>query len=113
MFVNGGCRPSAHAVILWTSVTDTVVNYLKGGRDAAKLSNRARYIAPRPGPACRRGEHGLRCADRKVRDLSQAVREVAEHTGSVWTPPAVFSSSSITWAVSFGSSPPPTPSRPA
>ena len=79
MFVNGGCRPSAHAVILWTSVPDTVVNYLKGGRDAAKLSNRARYIAPRPGPACRRGEHGLRCADRKVRDLSQAVREVADN----------------------------------
>ena len=138
--------------------------YLKGGRDIAKLSNRARYIATRPGvevlrgeradqPATSRqqtyvqrllrdfpgaeelleyedyrnaptqgnanafiqqvqedfaepisrmenyldyvshrpgvqldGEHGLWCADGKVGNLSQAVREVAEHTGSVWTP---------------------------
>ena len=138
--------------------------YLKGGRDKAKLSNRARYIATRPGvevlrgehsdqPATKKqqayiqrllrdfpgaeelleyedyqknptveranafilqvqedfaepmsrmenyldyvshrpgvqldGEHGLWCAGGKVRNLSQAVREVAEHTGSVWTP---------------------------
>ena len=138
--------------------------YLKGGRDTAKLSNRARYIAPRPvvevlrgeqqgQPATKKqqayiqrllrdfpgaeelleyedyqasptmqhanafirqvqedfaepmsrmenylnyvshrpgvqldGEHGLWCAGGKVRNLSQAVREVAEHTGSVWTP---------------------------
>ena len=138
--------------------------YLKGGRDTAKLTNRARYIATRPGvevirgehsdqPATKKqhdyiqrllrdfpgaeelleyedyqnaptqghanafirqvqedfaepmsrmenyldyvshrpgvqmdGEHGLWCAGGKVRNLSQAVREVAEHTGSVWTP---------------------------
>ena len=108
--------------------------YLKGGRDTAKLTNRARYIATRPGaeelleyedyqnaptqghanafirqvqedfaePMSRMenyldyvshrpgvqmdGEHGLWCAGGKVRNLSQAVREVAEHTGSVWTP---------------------------
>ena len=138
--------------------------YLKGGRDAAKLSNRTRYIATRPGvevlrgehseqPATKKqqayiqrllrdfpgaeelleyedyrnaptqanadtfirqvqedfaepmsrmenyldyvshrpgvqmdGEHGLWCARGKVRNLSQAVRGVAEHTGSVWTP---------------------------
>ena len=138
--------------------------YLKGGRDTAKLSNRARYIATRPGvevirgehsdqPATKKqhdyiqrllrdfpgaeelleyedycnaptqanantfirqvqedfaepmsrmenyldyvshrpgvqlnGEHGLWCAGGKVRNLSQAVREVAEYTGSVWTP---------------------------
>ena len=138
--------------------------YLKGGRDTAKLSNRARYIATRPGvevlrgeqqgqPATKKqqayiqrllrdfpgaeelleyedyqnaptqanadtfirqvqedfaepmsrmenyldyvshrpgvqmdGEHGLWCAGGKVRNLSQAVRGVAEHTGSVWTP---------------------------
>ena len=138
--------------------------YLKGGRDAAKLSNRTRYIATRPGvevlrgehseqPATKKqqayiqrllrdfhgadelleyedyrnaptqgnanafirqvqedfaepmsrmenyldyvshrpgvqldGEHGLWCAGGKVHNLSQAVREVAEHTGSVWTP---------------------------
>ena len=139
-------------------------SYLKGGRDAAKLSNRTRYIATRPGvevlrgehseqPATKKqqayiqrllrdfhgadelleyedyrnaptqgnanafirqvqedfaepmsrmenyldyvshrpgvqldGEHGLWYAGGKVRNLSQAVREVAEHTGSVWTP---------------------------
>ena len=138
--------------------------YLKGGRDTAKLTNRARYIATRPGvevlrgehsgqPATKKqqayiqrllrdfpgaeelleyedyqnaptqghanafirqvqedfaepmsrmenyldyvshrpgvqlnGEHGLWCAGGKVRNLSQAVREVAEYTGSVWTP---------------------------
>ena len=138
--------------------------YLKGGRDTAKLSNRTRYIATRPGvevlrgkqqdqPATKKqqayiqsllrdfpgakelleyedycnaptqanantfmrqvqedfaepmsrmenyldyvshrpgvqmdGEHGLWCARGKVRNLSQAVRGVAEHTGSVWTP---------------------------
>ena len=138
--------------------------YLKGGRDAAKLSNRTRYIATRPGvevlrdehseqPATKKqqayiqrllrdfpgadelleyedyqvsptmehanafirqaqedfaepmsrmenyldyvshrpgvqmdGEHGLWCADGKVRNLSQTVREVAEYAGSVWTP---------------------------
>ncbi|OUO82260.1 hypothetical protein B5F52_10210 [Flavonifractor plautii] len=138
--------------------------YLKGGRDTAKLSNRARYIATRPGVEVLRGEqqdqpatkkqqayiqrllrdfpgaeelleyedyqnaptqanadtfirqvqedfaepmsrmenyldyvshrpgvqmdveHGLWYAGGKVRNLSQAVREVAEHTGSVWTP---------------------------
>lgn len=138
--------------------------YLKGGRDTAKLSNRARYIATRPGvevirgehsdqPATKKqhdyiqrllrdfpgaeelleyedycnaptqanantfirqvqedfaepmsrmenyldyvshrpgvqlnGEHGLWCAGGKVRNLSQAVREVAEYTGSVWMP---------------------------
>ena len=138
--------------------------YLKGGRDAAKLSNRTRYIATRPGvevirgehsdqPATKKqhdyiqrllrdfpgaeelleyedyqnaptqghanafirqvqedfaepmsrmenyldyvshrpgvqlnGEHGLWCAGGKVCNLSQAVREVAEYTGSVWTP---------------------------
>ena len=138
--------------------------YLKGGRDTAKLSNRTRYIATRPGvevlrgkqqdqPATKKqqayiqhllrdfpgakelleyedycnaptqanantfirqvqedfaepmrrmenyldyvshrpgvqlnGEHGLWCAGGKVRTLSQAVREGAEHPGSVWTP---------------------------
>ena len=138
--------------------------YLKGGRDTAKLVNRARYIATRPGvevlrdehndqPATKKqqtyiqrlvrdfpgadelleyedyrnaptqananafirqvqedfaepmnrmenyldyvshrlgvqldGEHGLWCAEGKVRNLSQAVQEVAEYTGNVWTP---------------------------
>ena len=138
--------------------------YLKGGRDTAKLSNRARYIATRPGVEVLRGEHsdqpatdkqqayiqrllrdfpgaeelleyedyrnaptqanantfirqvqedflepmsrmenyldyvshrpgvqldgehGLWCAEGKVGNLSQAIREVAEYTGNVWTP---------------------------
>ena len=43
------------------------------------------YVSHRPGVQMD-GEHGLWCAGGKVRNLSQAVREVAEHTGSVWTP---------------------------
>ena len=43
------------------------------------------YVSHRPGVQMD-GEHGLWCARGKVRNLSQAVREVAEHTGSVWTP---------------------------
>ena len=43
------------------------------------------YVSHRPGVQMD-GEHGLWCARGKVRNLSQAVREVAEYTGSVWTP---------------------------
>ena len=43
------------------------------------------YVSHRPGVQLN-GEHGLWCAGGKVCNLSQAVREVAEHTGSVWTP---------------------------
>lgn len=43
------------------------------------------YVAHRPGVQLD-GEHGLWCAEGKVRNLSQAVREVAEHPGNVWTP---------------------------
>ena len=43
------------------------------------------YVSHRPGVQLN-GEHGLWCAGGKVRNLSQAVREVAEHTGNVWTP---------------------------
>ncbi|MBE5709481.1 MAG: hypothetical protein EGR51_06280, partial [Oscillibacter sp.] len=43
------------------------------------------YVSHRPGVQLN-GEHGLWCAGGKVRNLSQAVREVAEYTGSVWTP---------------------------
>ena len=138
--------------------------YLKGGRDAAKLANRTRYVATRPGvevlpeehgdrPATKKqqeyirrllrdfpdaqelleyedyqsnptretasvfiqqvredfvgamsqrenyldyvahrpgvelqGEHGLWGPGGKVRNLSQAIREVADYTGNVWTP---------------------------
>ena len=84
--------------------------YLKGGKDAAKLSHRTRYIATREGvellqgdnalterenfldyvahrPGVKRdGEHGLWDANGKVKNLSAAVREVAEHEGVVWTP---------------------------
>ena len=43
------------------------------------------YISHRPGVQ-KSGEHGLWDADGKVKNLSQAVREVAEYTGNVWTP---------------------------
>ena len=43
------------------------------------------YIAHRPGVQMD-GEHGLWDANGKVQNLSQAVREVSEHTGNVWTP---------------------------
>ena len=136
--------------------------YLKGGRNAAKLANRTRYVATRPGVEVLPEEHGDRPATKKqqeyirrllrdfpeaqelleyedyqsnltretasvfiqqvredfveamsqrenyldyvahrpgvelqgehggpggkVRNLSQAIREVADHTGNVWTP---------------------------
>lgn len=43
------------------------------------------YISHRPGVQ-KDGEHGLWDANGKVQNLTQAVREVAEHTGNVWTP---------------------------
>ena len=43
------------------------------------------YISHRPGVQ-KDGEHGLWDANGKVQNLSQVVREVAEHTGNVWTP---------------------------
>lgn len=43
------------------------------------------YISYRPGVQ-KDGEHGLWDANGKVQNLSQVVREVAEHTGNVWTP---------------------------
>ncbi len=43
------------------------------------------YISHRPG-AERMGAHGLWDASGKVANLSQAIREVAEHPGNVWTP---------------------------
>ena len=43
------------------------------------------YISHRPGVQ-KDGEHGLWDAHGKVKNLAQAVREVAEHTGNVWTP---------------------------
>lgn len=49
------------------------------------MENYLDYVSHRPSVQLD-GEHGLWCAGGKVRNLSQAVREVAEHTGSVWTP---------------------------
>ncbi|MCB7362754.1 hypothetical protein NE656_24775, partial [Flavonifractor plautii] len=45
--------------------------YLKGGRDTAKLSNRARYIATRPGVEVIRGEHSDQPATKKQHDYIQ------------------------------------------
>ena len=51
----------------------------------SRAENYLDYVAHRPGVQTD-GEHGLWNGDGKVRNLSQAVREVAEHTGNVWTP---------------------------
>ena len=51
----------------------------------SRMENYLDYVSHRPGVQLD-GEHGLWCAGGKVGNLSQAVREVAEHTGSVWTP---------------------------
>ena len=51
----------------------------------SRMENYLDYVSHRPGVQMD-GEHGLWCADGKVRNLSQAVREVAKYTGSVWTP---------------------------
>ena len=51
----------------------------------SRMENYLDYVSHRPGVQLD-GEHGLWCAGGKVRNLSQAVREVAEYTGSVWTP---------------------------
>ena len=51
----------------------------------SRMENYLDYVSHRPGVQMD-GEHGLWCARGKVRNLSQAVRGVAEHTGSVWTP---------------------------
>ena len=50
----------------------------------SRMENYLDYVSHRPGVQLD-GEHGLWCAGGKVHNLSQAVREVAEHTGSVWT----------------------------
>ena len=43
------------------------------------------YVAHRPGVELQ-GEHGLWGPGGKVQNLSRAIREVADHTGNVWTP---------------------------
>ena len=43
------------------------------------------YMSHRPGVQLR-GEHGLWTSGGKVENLAEAVREVAEHPGNVWTP---------------------------
>mgnify|MGYP007041994369 FL=1 len=47
--------------------------YLKGGRDAAKLSNRARYIATRPGVEVLRGEQQDQSATSKQQAYIQSL----------------------------------------
>lgn len=68
--------------------------YLKGGRDAAKLSNRARYIATRPGVEVLRGEHSNQPATKKqqayiqrlLRDFPGA-EELLEYEATATHPP--------------------------
>jgi hypothetical protein len=47
--------------------------------------NHIDYIAHRPGVQYD-GDHGLWDANGKVKNLSAAIDEVAQHTGNVWTP---------------------------
>lgn len=47
------------------------------------------YVSHRPGVELR-GEHGLWTSGGKVENLAEAVREVAEHPGNVWTPVAAI-----------------------
>ena len=50
--------------------------YLKGGRDAAKLANRTRYVATRPGVEVPREEHGDRPATKKQQEsIRRSLRE--------------------------------------
>ena len=51
----------------------------------SRMENYLDYVSHRPGVQLD-GEHGLWCAEGKVGNLSQAIREVAEYTGNVWTP---------------------------
>ena len=57
-------------------------NYIEA---LAQKENFVDYISHRPGVQ-KDGEHGLWDANGKVKNLAQAVREVAEHPGNVWTP---------------------------
>ena len=50
-----------------------------------KKENFIDYVANRPG-AQPLGEHGLWCSTGKVPVLTSVMREVAEHSGNVWTP---------------------------
>ena len=51
----------------------------------SRMENYLDYVSHRPGVELR-GEHGLWTSGGKVENLSEAVREVAEHPGNVWTP---------------------------
>ena len=55
------------------------------GEPMSRMENYLDYVSHRPGVQLD-GEHGLWCSDGKVSNLSQAVHEVAEYTGTVWTP---------------------------
>ena len=77
--------------------------YLKGGRDTAKLSNRARYIATRPGVEVLRGEQQDQSATSKqqayiqrlLRDFPGA-EELLEYEDYVQKPTKAHASSLIT-----------------
>ena len=77
--------------------------YLKGGRDAAKLSNRTRYIATRPGVEVLRGEYSDQPAtdkqqayiQRLLRDFPGA-EELLEYEDYVQKPTKAHASSLIT-----------------
>ena len=53
--------------------------YLKGGRNAAKLANRTRYVATRPGVEVLPEEHGDRPATKKQQEyIRRLLRNVPD-----------------------------------
>ncbi len=58
--------------------------YLKGGRDTAKLTNRARYIATRPGVEVLRGEHSGQPATKKQQAYIQRLLRTSPARRNCW-----------------------------
>ena len=69
---------------------ESAAEFIRQAREdfAVPMSQRENYldyVSHRPGVELR-GEHGLWTSSGKVENLAEAVREVAEHPGNVWTP---------------------------
>ena len=60
--------------------------YLKGGRDTAKLTNRARYIATRPGVEVLRGEHSGQPATKKQQAYILSLIHISAPAPRFWKP---------------------------
>ena len=79
-----------HEDYLKNQTQESASEFIRQAREdfAVPMSQRENYldyVSHRPGVELR-GEHGLWTSGGKVENLSEAVREVAEHPGNVWTP---------------------------